>query len=272
MRWARRHSPRASPFPGALPRLLLPILCATAVCDAMETLVDIPVGSGSVSAAVVVQPSPVVVIATHPWGPIGGSMHDRHPVTVCRLMARAGCSTARFNFRSGINRGVSSIEDVKSVAEWFTEPRDGKEPVASQVLLVGYSYGSVIAAAAAAEIPRSIGWVTVGTPLSYSWALYLLNGRRLLEMAADSAGKPKLLMLGTQDMFCSVSTLKSFAATLPEPKKVEIKDGADHFGMYPYLEESLSIWIGEVFAAPTLRAFASTGAPAEVLAQCQARG
>merc|ERR1711939_588064 len=126
-----------------------------------ERSVRIPVNAwSSISARVVVNPSKVVVIASHPWGPMGGSMHDPHPVTVCQLFSKAGCSTARFNFRGGVNRGISSVEDFKTVAEWFTQPRDGQEPLASQVLLVGYSYSAVLAAAAAAEIPESIGYVS----------------------------------------------------------------------------------------------------------------
>merc|ERR1719277_2215702 len=107
-------------------------------------------------------------------------MHEPHPMTACRLLASAGCSVARFNFRGGINRGESSINDVKAVAEWFTQPRDGKEPLASQVLIVGYSYGSVIAATAAAEIPQTIGCAVLAPPLRFSWAVYLFNGRALL--------------------------------------------------------------------------------------------
>eukprot|EP00928_Gymnodinium_smaydae_P088931 TRINITY_DN72966_c0_g1_i1.p1 TRINITY_DN72966_c0_g1~~TRINITY_DN72966_c0_g1_i1.p1 ORF type:complete len:264 (-),score=36.36 TRINITY_DN72966_c0_g1_i1:412-1203(-) len=227
-----------------------------------ETLVSIPVGWAALTAQVLVQPSPVVVIATHPWGPLGGSMDDPHPVTVCRMMAEAGCSTARFNFRSGINRGPTSVADVKAVASWFTEPRDGNDALASQVLLVGYSYGSIIAAAAAAEIPQSIGYAVIGPPLAYTWALYLLNGGALLEQARNSSGKPKLALLGTEDIFCSVPAFESFVDSLPEPKTSMIKDGVDHFGMYRYLRESLDTWIRQSFACASLAAFAQSGAPA----------
>merc|ERR1719393_986484 len=134
---------------------------------------------------------------------MGGSMHDPHPQTTCRLFAQAGCSTVRFNFRSGINRGLSSVEDFKAVAAWFTQPRDGKEPLASQVLIVGYSYSAVIAAAAAAEIPESIGYVSNAPCISVAWAVYLFNYQRLRAMAADSHGKPKLVIHPNQDVFCT---------------------------------------------------------------------
>ena len=72
-----------------------------------ERAVDIPIGGSSnstVHARVIVSSnrSPVAVICLHPWGVMGGSLHDPHPATVCQIMAEAGCSTARLNFRSGI--------------------------------------------------------------------------------------------------------------------------------------------------------------------------
>merc|ERR1712048_270040 len=108
-----------------------------------------------------------------------------------------------------MGRGMSSVDDVKAVSAWFTDGRDGHEPLASQVLLVGYSYGSLIAAAAASEIPKSIGYVVLGPAIDYAWAIYLLNGRTLMRMAAESSGKPKLLMVGDHDEFCSVSSFNS---------------------------------------------------------------
>ena len=58
-----------------------------------ETRERIPVDQGNsyVNAAVVVNPaSDMVVIATHPWGPMGGSFHDPHPGTVVKIFSEAG--------------------------------------------------------------------------------------------------------------------------------------------------------------------------------------
>ena len=92
----------------------------TALLQVKEQDVDIPVGWSSISALVAVRQSPVVVIALHPWGPMGGSMYDPHPHTVCALMGKSGCSTVRFNFRSGLGFGGGSIEDVKAVARSYS--------------------------------------------------------------------------------------------------------------------------------------------------------
>ena len=133
-----------------------------------EDRVQIPVGGSYINACVCTNPaSNVVVIATHPWGVMGGSMYDPHPVTVCKLFRQAGYSTCRFNFRSGLGRGWGSIEDVKSAADYYTNPEKNDAPGAAgpratKVLLVGYSYGSLVAMAAASVIPACIGFVGLG--------------------------------------------------------------------------------------------------------------
>ncbi|CAK0826589.1 unnamed protein product [Prorocentrum cordatum] len=226
-----------------------------------EEAVRIPLpGGGEVCAKVVVQRSPVVVIATHPWGPLGGCMDDPHCRTVCGVMGEAGCSTARFNFRGGLGTGSSSIADVRAVAEWFTRPRPGEsEALAAQVLLVGYSYGSLIAGAAAAEIPECIGFCLLGPPLGYTWALYLFNSASILRRVRESAGKPKLLVVGSSDQFCSAPQFRSFVETLPDPKESHVLEGVDHFGYFRLAQQMLTRWITDAFGAPDLPTFARVG-------------
>mmetsp|Transcript_13039 Transcript_13039/g.29625 ORF Transcript_13039/g.29625 Transcript_13039/m.29625 type:complete len:232 (-) Transcript_13039:143-838(-) len=222
-----------------------------------EVEVRIPVAASYVDALVLVQAaSPMVVIATHPWGPMGGSMHDPHPTTACRLLGAAGCSTARFNFRSGLGRGNASMEDVKAVAQWFTTGKaGGNAPQASQVLLIGYSYGSMIAAAAAVEIPECIGYALFGPPLDYAWAIYCFNGRTLRTLAKALEGKPKLVVCGDDDQFCSVHSFKEFVAELPEQTKSLLLPDITHFSLYREMRPILSDWICEAFQLSTLEAF-----------------
>ncbi|CAE7547847.1 TEX30 [Symbiodinium sp. CCMP2592] len=223
---------------------------------------SIPVGNSSVDALVcVVQDSPIGVIALHPWGPLGGSMADPHPHTVCRLFGTAGCTTVRFNFRGGIGSGAGSVEDVKAVAAWMTKPNPlpeaGGRILCSHVLIVGYSYGSIIGAAAAAEIPSVIGYAALGPPLDYGWALYMFNAQNLRAQAARSAGKPKLLVVGTTDEFCSMKSFQGFADSLPGPKEMHVIEGANHFQLYSYLPEALTKWVISGFKVHSLEEFAA---------------
>ena len=242
-----------------------------------ETSVRIPIaGTSTTLSAKVVRnaSSPVLVIATHPWGPLGGSLHDPHPATACQLFARAGCNTVRFDFRSGIGRGASSIADTVAVAQYFTdtsaETGDGAAAIpVSQVLIVGYSYGSLVGAAAAAQIPQSVGFVCVGPPLGYAWALFLFNGGGVEAQACESAGKPKLLLIGDGDQFCSVSSCRRFAQKLPKPVKMQVVGDCDHFGLFPHLEKALAQWVPKAFPGAELHSFGrgvDAQAPAAVAA------
>merc|ERR1719384_2561675 len=107
--------------------------------------------------------------------------------------------------------------------------------------------------------PECIGYVALGPPLDYAWALYIRNGSSLLARAKDSAGKPKLLLVGTRDQFCSEASFSKFVAELPEPKKAEILDGVDHFSLFQRLAAALAEWIPEAFGVADLRAFAASG-------------
>ncbi|CAE8639820.1 unnamed protein product, partial [Polarella glacialis] len=191
---------------------------------------------------------------------------------VCRLFGTAGCSTVRFDFRRGIGSGSASVEDVRAVAAWFTDRReDGSEPLASQVLVVGYSYGSMIGAAATAEIPAAIGYAALCPPIDYGWALYVFNGAWLRSQAIASEGRPKLLLIGTKDEFCSMKSFDKFAEELPEPKKVVILEGENHFGAYRSLPEVLTNWVVSAFGVSSLQQFAK-GVPAAIAQQAMAQG
>ena len=46
------------------------------------------------------------VIVCHPWGPLGGSMHDMHILTI--VQAFQAVTTLRFNFRTGLDCGYGA--------------------------------------------------------------------------------------------------------------------------------------------------------------------
>jgi len=186
-------------------------------------------------------------------------MDDLHPSTACRIMAKAGCSAARFNFRSGIGRGAGSISDVKAVAAWFTESSDDSPPKASKVLIFGYSYGSIVGAAAAKEISSCIGFAVIGPPLAYLWALFLFNGGSLIAKAQETAELPKLLVVGTADGFCPLASFRSFVEKLPGPKQAVEIESADHFSLYQHLERLLKDWIPKTYGTADLHDFGARG-------------
>ena len=117
--------------------------------------------------------------------------------------------TARFNFRGcGISRGKGEIQDIVNVVitNWditwcivyakifcfthqvnymLTECGTAAVPPPTKIILVGYSYGSMIASAAAGQHPNIVGFVALSSPFSVYWALSLLNGNTLCNAAKE---------------------------------------------------------------------------------------
>ena len=190
----------------------------------------------------------VGVIALHPWGPIGGSMHDPHVVAVTRYFGNHGCATCRVAFRTGFSCGTAPILDVVSAADKLLEFVDS-------ILIVGYSYGSIVAMAAPAEIPQCIAWVAINPPLDVTWALFLFNGSKLLEEARTSK-LPKLLIHATVDQFCSNPSFDAFISHLPEPKFPLNIPRANHFDVVQHLPGALSQFLRSAFYVSDTTAFA----------------
>ena len=66
------------------------------------------------------------------------------------------------------------------------------------------------------------------------------------EFLRDCA-KPKLFVSGDRDQFGPRAKLEQVVAALPEPKKLVIVEGADHFfeGRLRELREAIEAWIKE---------------------------
>ena len=72
-----------------------------------------------------------------------------------------------------------------------------------------------------------------------------------------SCGKPKLLVSGANDQFGPRKLLEGLHAALPEPKKLVIIDGADHFfeGHLKELREAIHGWVGADLQRRILQAY-----------------
>ncbi|KAJ8601312.1 hypothetical protein CTAYLR_007246 [Chrysophaeum taylorii] len=197
----------------------------------------------------------VGVVAMHPWGPLGGNLHDPHVVTVTRFFGHAGCATARLQFRTGFSCGSAPIGDASAAAEALL-----RIPNIQRVLLVGYSYGSIVAMSAADAIPEALGWASIAPPLDYVWALFLFNSRAILDQTRITL--PKLLVHPTRDEFCKTATFDAYTQSLPEPKlPIKIRD-ASHFNVARHIPAALRQWLQAHFGAADAEAFARGDFPA----------
>jgi len=208
-----------------------------------------------ISARVFLQRSALAVVVAHPWGPLGGSMWDITVRQVVGTFASAGCTTARFNFRSGFGRGYQSIEDVVLVSRYLLdEVPESLRP--KKILVVGYSYGSIAAGAAVSELPECIGFALIAPPIDVAGPLYFWNHRALLQriqVPIRNPSIPKFFLLGDRDQFCTVQSFNDFVEEVAEPKSAQLLPGVDHFMIFRSVSHQLTEWVRRDFGVANIK-------------------
>lgn len=176
--------------------------------------------------------SNVAVIITHPWGPLGGNMHNNVVVAAYLFFKKLGITTLRFDFNGWqIGRGTAQVEQVKEAATLLlTNPQVPEEERPKHILLVGYSYGSLITASASADIPECIGAVSIAPPFAVKHWLLLFNSGYHIGQAKKRETLPRLYLIGDQDNFTSEKVFKASIETFPQPSTTgAVLRDADHF-------------------------------------------
>ena len=129
---------------------------ATFPAAAAELILAGPAGSLEAATSM---PEPAsaragVAIVCHPHPQHGGSMHNKVVTMVARALRELGLATVVFNFRGvgasagEYDDGRGETEDLLAVAAWVQRvcPQDA-------LWLAGFSFGSYVAARAAAQLP-----------------------------------------------------------------------------------------------------------------------
>jgi len=157
----------------------------------------------------------VAIILTHPWGRLGGDMDFPIVKHLARFFGGLGFTVCRFNFRGvGGSTGSATFsargeeEDLHSVIDYVTGKSklhvSGPKIACKSVVLIGYSYGSIIAGSLAGRREEVCALATISYPYSWNWALALGNHARMLSSA--SSAKCGLWLMGTDDDFTSASS------------------------------------------------------------------
>ena len=100
----------------------------------------------------------------HPHPLYGGSMHNNVVEALVRAAGAAGWAALRFNFRgvggsSGSHdEGRGEQDDVLAAAQWMAQRTPGP------LVLMGYSFGSLVGSAAAGRVAGLAGGVWVSPP------------------------------------------------------------------------------------------------------------
>ncbi len=168
----------------------------------------------------------------------GGMMHFKVIFRAAKALQAHGVSVLRFNFRGvgrseGVHDDGRGEQDDAAAALSEMERRFPSLPL----LIGGFSFGSNMALRLAARDARPRAVLAMGFPAS------MVDDRGFL---AD-VRVPRLFVQGENDRFGDAATLRALVASLPEPRRLVVVPGADHFfeGHLDTLQEAVAAWAAE---------------------------
>ena len=188
-------------------------------------------------------------VVCHPHPMFGGTLHNKVVFHTMKALNSFGFPVLRFNFRgTGLSQGEhdhgkGEVDDVRAALDWL----DAQYHL--PLIFAGFSFGAAIGMRAACPDDRVRAVIGIGTPV-VPVAADTEEARVYTFDFMHDCPKPKLLVSGARDQFGPRAKLEALAASLPEPKKLVIIEGADHFfeGRLRELREAIEIWVREQVA------------------------
>jgi len=153
-----------------------------------------------------------------------------------------GFPVLRFNFRgAGLSLGEhddgrGEVNDVRTALAWLA--REFHLPL----IFAGFSFGAAVGLQAACPDARVKAVMALGLPVT------AVDNRAYDFGFLQNCAKPKLLVSGGRDQFGSRAQLQGLVESLPQPRKLVLIEGADHFfeGRLRELREAIETWVREV--------------------------
>jgi alpha/beta superfamily hydrolase len=166
-------------------------------------------------------------------------MHNKVVFHTAKALNSFGFPVLRFNFRgTGLSQGEhehgnGESEDVRTALDWL----DSEFHL--PVIFAGFSFGAAVGLRIACADGRVQGAIGLGLPIS------AVDERNYDFSFLQECAKPKLFVSGARDQFGPSAGLKSLIESLPEPKKLVLIEGADHFfeGRLRELREAVEGWV-----------------------------
>jgi len=155
-----------------------------------------------------------------------------------------GFPVLRFNFRgTGLSQGEHAhgegeVDDVRTALDWLDTEYH------LPLIFAGFSFGAAVGLRAACPDMRVRALVAAGAPV-VPVAAESEEPRVYSYDFLQGCTKPKLFVSGARDQFGPGAKLRGMVDALPEPRKLVIIEGADHFfeGRLRELREAIENWI-----------------------------
>jgi alpha/beta superfamily hydrolase len=183
-------------------------------------------------------------VVCHPHPLYGGTLHNKVVFHTMKALNSFAFPVLRFNFRgTGLSQGehdhgVGEVEDVRAALDWLD--REFHLPL----IFAGFSFGAAIGLRAAYNDDRVRALIGAGVPVAPVTA----EGEEPRAYTFDflrECAKPKLFLSGARDQFGPRAKLQALVDSVPEPKKLVVIGGADHFfeGRLRELREAIEAWV-----------------------------
>ena len=167
-------------------------------------------------------------------------MHTRAVYFGAKGLTRVGCAVLRFNFR-GIGSSAGEFDNGRGEVDDFRAALNEMHDRFPDLPLwaAGFSFGSWIALETGATDPRVTHLIAIAPPVAHDGYAF----PHTLEST-----KPKFFVQGDLDELCPLKALRSFYATLPEPRELVVIDGASHVfdGQAQEVGEALEDLLGDM--------------------------
>jgi len=177
-----------------------------------------------------------VVCHAHPLH--GGMMHFKVVFRAAKAFQRHGVAALRFNFRGvGLSEGVhdhghGEQDDARAALDEMSRRFPGLP-----LVIGGFSFGSAMALAVAARDARVRAAVALGFPITRVPETGYVFGVRV----------PRLFVQGENDEFGPKRAIEALVAALPDPKRLHVVAGADHFFNHHLdaMQQHVEAWAAE---------------------------
>jgi len=185
-------------------------------------------------------------VVCHPHPLFGGTLHNKVVFHTMKALNSFGFPVLRFNFRgTGLSQGehdhgVGEVEDVRTALDWL----DSEFHL--PLIFSGFSFGAATGLRAACADSRVRAVIGLGVPVVPVTA-DIEEPRVYNYEFLQPCTKPKLFVSGARDQFGPRAKLEALVGSSPEPKKLVLIEGGDHFfeGRLREMREAIESWVKE---------------------------